>query len=315
MSSINPNPSPRPAPAAGAASPSSAPASPTPAPSVLGTDQVSFSASTSPAADAVGPTLVNMPNPEANTVPFASAGAVSMPTPPSLPATPTPAPPPPSPAPPPPPPVPAPASSTPITQDNTWSLWGDPHAVTGDGLKFDNTLVGDFVTLRSRSGDLMVQNRQEHLAGNDKVTYNTAVAIAMAYGGKTDTVTYDARSGKLTLNGQAMPVKDTFLPTGGLIHAGADGKISVITPEGDSLVIAPSSDPAPHVDLSGTISPARAQGEVSGAVGYFDGQGDQKQDLTLPDGTVAPDVASFLPKWTVSAVQTPDILPGTPPTS
>ncbi|HEY9723211.1 MAG TPA: hypothetical protein V6D47_14470, partial [Oscillatoriaceae cyanobacterium] len=65
-------------------------------------------------------------------------------------------------------PAPAPTNAWPVgdaplnDNERSFSSVGDPHETTGDGTKFDNELTGDFVKLKSASGDFQLETRQEH---------------------------------------------------------------------------------------------------------------------------------------------------------
>jgi hypothetical protein len=84
----------------------------------------------------------------------------------------------------------APAGPQPILpiDRRAFRLWGDPHAVAGDGRHFDNELVGTLTQLKSASGDFELQTTQAHPPGKKNVTLNTSAALKF---GK-DVVTFDA---------------------------------------------------------------------------------------------------------------------------
>ena len=56
---------------------------------------------------------------------------------------------------------------------------GDPHMTTLDGLHYDFQGAGEFTLLRSDSGDLEIQARQEPWLRSDRATVNTQIAIGV----------------------------------------------------------------------------------------------------------------------------------------
>ena len=229
----------------------------------------------------------------------------------------------PEPPPPPPPvvaqpepdPLPAPPEPGAPTYTEQWSdtitggtfeSWGDPHEVSGDGLKFDNYKIGTFVAFRSAEGDLELQKRQARL--NDKETGIFNVEASLTVG--TNQIAYAAGSNSLTINGQRKSVKpgETYtLPDGTKVTIGfaknrkgekqeGQPSISIHSPKGDRITL---QDQGNYLNFEGAISSRRASGSVFGSLGTFDSDSNPHNDMRFPDGTVTKDVEAFLEAWRV----------------
>jgi hypothetical protein len=164
--------------------------------------------------------------------------------------------------------------------------WGDPHEVTGDGLKFDNMLTGTFTAFKSASGDLELQKYQEkdeqgRWAG---ATLNKAAGIKVG----ENTVSYDIRGDQLSINGKKVstaPGSSYALPGGGNVSVGKDGNITVNTPQDDKITIEKRDG---YIDFAGEVSKSRPSGSVFGSLGMFDADTDPTNDLRRPDGSIFP---------------------------
>lgn len=174
----------------------------------------------------------------------------------------------------------------PPIEGGTFRSWGDPHEVTGDGLKFDNMLTGTFTAFKSASGDLELQKYQEkddhgRWAG---ATLNKAAGIKVG----ENTVSYDIRGDQLSINGKKVsttPGSVFSLPGGGNVSVGKDGNITVNTPVGDTITIEKRDG---YIDFRGEISSSRPSGSVFGSLGTFDEDTDPTNDLRRPDGSIFP---------------------------
>lgn len=172
--------------------------------------------------------------------------------------------------------------------------WGDPHEVSGDGLKFDNMGIGYYTALKSASGDLMVTKRHEQVPGLGAVgsTVNTEAAVKVG----DDVVKYDTKIDKLYINDQEVALKEgevRNLPGGGKVEKHGN-KISVTSPKGDVVTFV---DQGKYMDLEGKIAASRKDGEVIGSLGRFDADTDASNDLVKPDGTRAASVDDFIKSW------------------
>lgn len=188
----------------------------------------------------------------------------------------------------------------------TFESWGDPHEVSGDGLKFDNYKIGTFVAFKSVEGDLELRKRQARL--NDKETGIFNVEASLTVG--KNQIGYTAGSNTLTINGQRKSVKpgETYtLPDGTQVSIGVaknrkgekqEGQpsITIRSPKGDRVTL---QDQGKYLNFEGEISSRRASGSVFGSLGTFDSDTNKHNDMRLPDGTVTADVEAFLEAWRV----------------
>ena len=168
----------------------------------------------------------------------------------------------------------------------TFRSHGDPHEVSGDGLKFDNYLTGTFTAFQSTSGDLVLQKFQEK---DDKgrwagATLNKAAGIKVG----DNTVSYDIRGDELTINGAKVSTKpgsSYALPDGGSVSIATNGDITVNSAIGDKITVEKRDG---YIDFRGEISASRPGGSVFGSLGAFDEDTDPTNDLIRPDGTAFP---------------------------
>ncbi len=204
-------------------------------------------------------------------------------------------------------PKPEPPPVKPI-EGQTFKSWGDPHEITGDGLKFDNQLLGDFVALRSKSGDFELQKRHEHVSGHsDGVTFNTEAALKT----NGNTIHFDSQHNALTINGTKANLADgqtVAMPGGGSVTRNGNN-YTITTAQGDSVTFI---DQGNYMDIEGKMSASRGDGEIMGSLGRMDADSDASNDLVLPDGTLAKDVQQFLEAWRVGGPGsgTPKLIPG-----
>lgn len=181
-----------------------------------------------------------------------------------------------------------------------FSSTGDPHEVTGDGNTFDNQKVGDFIKIRSKTGDLVLQSRQTASPDNSDVKYNTAIALKV----EGEVITYDAKDDdKIKINGKEYRLKPGFfltLPHGaGKLTRDDNGDFRIETKDSDVINLKRKLDGMPHLDISGNISSFRRDGEVRGSLGAFDTDKNAANDLVGRDGKAIKDVNQFLEEWRV----------------
>ena len=188
----------------------------------------------------------------------------------------------------------------------SFESWGDPHEVSGDGLKFDNYKIGTFVAFRSESGDLELQKRQARL--NDKETGIFNVEAGLKVG--ANRISYDAASDTLTINGKKQAVKpgtQYTLADGTRVKIGVakdhkgemlkgNAAIQIDSPMGDRITI---HDQGKYLNFAGSISEKRPDASVYGSLGTFDADTDKNNDMRLPSGQVTQDVDRFLEAWRV----------------
>lgn len=196
-----------------------------------------------------------------------------------------------------------------------FSSVGDPHETTGDGLKFDNMKHGDFVKLKSVSNDFVLQTRQKPYVKNPEATVNTAAGVKLG----EDKAFYDGETNTLTVNGEKVsmtPTRTINLKDGGKIQI-SDNGLRLTSPQGDAVNIVRH---ASYIDVTGTISEFRQDGEIRGSLGAFDSDNDRDNELmgrfgTKPIGNPSNpyDRDDFLEEWRVRPYE--DDLMGPDPTN
>jgi VCBS repeat-containing protein len=171
--------------------------------------------------------------------------------------------------------------------------WGDPHEVTFDGYRYDLQAAGEFTLVKSASGDLNIQVRQEPVTvpwGGKWVSVNTAAATLV-----------DGRRVGLYVN-EPIPLKidgvATDLANGTSLTLGAgrierhQDRYTIIYPSGDRLDVGLYAHSVIGKYLNTRIYLADGrEGEIAGLLG--NNNGDSSDDLTLPDGTVLTQPLSF----------------------
>lgn len=169
----------------------------------------------------------------------------------------------------------------PPIKNTSFSYWGDPHAVTSDGLTFNNELTGTFTLLKSTSGDLEVQTTQGPDASGrwPGATLNHQVAVQSG----SDVVKFDINNpNSITIDGKTVPLGDSLLPGGGAIHVSGN-QIFVNTAKGDVITITKQDG---YLDIGGNVASTRPEGSVSGLLGVFD-DGNGTNEL-VPRGSSTP---------------------------
>lgn len=172
--------------------------------------------------------------------------------------------------------------------------WGDPHFVSGDGRKWDNMNIGTVSLFKSDKGDLELQSNQQKVEGLGAVGSTVNVGAALRVG--ENVVRYDAQADKLFVNDKEVSVaegKAFDLPGGGKIER-KGANLEVTSPKGDLIRF---EDKGKYMDLSGSLSATREDGEVTGALGRFDADTNADNDLVMPDGTMAKSVEEFNNAW------------------
>ncbi len=164
---------------------------------------------------------------------------------------------------------------------------GDPHIVSFDGVAYDFQAAGEFILTRepTANGSLVVQARQEPLAGSDSITRNTAVATIV----DNQTVIIDATDETpLQVNGSRVELSqsDTHAVGNGTITRN-DNSLTITYPGTDNE--ATLGDEYLTVDLYGSridielnLDPERDR-PVEGVFGPADGN--ITNDISLPNGT------------------------------
>lgn len=148
---------------------------------------------------------------------------------------------------------------------------GDPHMTSWDGLFFDFQAVGEYLLARSRSGDLVIQARQEPLRTNKNVTVNTQFALRV---GRTrvnvEKPDVPGTPLEVRVDGRpvALPAGTTQALSGGSLVRDADGRVVATWQDGSEFSM--RSVGRWGIAASAQLAPGRA-GTVSGVLGRFDG--------------------------------------------
>ena len=145
---------------------------------------------------------------------------------------------------------------------------GDPHIRTADGSRYDMMAVGEFVWARTDSGDLVVQIRQQPLAGTRTISMNTAIAI-LVDGDKLEFAP-PATSGDpvaMSAVGAVIPPVGTFQLAGGT-RVMRTPTLTTVTAK-DSTEFWIRMNPS-GLDIVGAF-PDALKGKVHGLVGPFTG--------------------------------------------
>lgn len=179
----------------------------------------------------------------------------------------------------------------------TFKSWGDPHEEGGNGVKFDNTYAGTFLALQTLTKDFIIQKNQG-ASRNGKwagKTVNDAVAIKS----NCDVFLHYLDNDRSFLNQDPVsftPGRAVTAPKGMTIVRNGD-VFTVATPQGDTVVIRRRERGA-YLDLEGTVAGNRVVHEVQGSLGTYN-NGSHADAMRLRDGTVAPDLTTFLRNWAV----------------
>ncbi|HIK12189.1 MAG TPA: FG-GAP repeat protein [Oscillatoriaceae cyanobacterium M33_DOE_052] len=150
---------------------------------------------------------------------------------------------------------------------------GDPHLVTLDGLRYDFQSAGEFILLKSTSGDLEVQVRQKPI--NDSVSVNTAVATKID---DKRVAFYLNENQPLLIDGQPTNITEgSYINVGsGRIYREGTTYTVVLNSAGEQLVVS-------NVDVNIFLAEGR-EGKVFGLGGNNNGKTDD--DIALRDGTI-----------------------------
>jgi PKD repeat protein len=168
---------------------------------------------------------------------------------------------------------------------------GDPHIVSFDGVAYDFHAAGEFILAREPTAtandtdSLIVQARQEPLAGSDSITQNTAVATVVdnqtVIIDVTDTIPLQIDGSRVELNrSETVAVGNGTITRSGntltITYPGADDETTL----GDEyLTVDLYSN---RVDIELNLDPERDR-PVEGVFGPADGN--VTNDIGLPNGT------------------------------
>ncbi len=156
---------------------------------------------------------------------------------------------------------------------------GDPHLTSLDGLRFDFQAAGEFVLLRSNSGDMEVQARQEPWKFVRTITINTQLGFRIA--GRRVTVT-PGKTMELDVNGVPQRVTPgSPLTLGAATIAASDADLLLTWPDGSTADVQPVGLWGVAVTID--LAPGRVN-KVKGLLGDFDHS--PLNDLTARNGAV-----------------------------
>ena len=174
---------------------------------------------------------------------------------------------------------------------------GDPHLTSLDGLHYDFQAAGEYVLVRSRSGDLEIQARQEPYEDSTRVTVNTQ--IAMKVGGRRVTVVPGSTKDSppvVRIDGAPNPVLPGAPVSvgGGSVARDANeiGDVDIAWPDGSHVVVRPVGrwGVAARIDLA-----EERANQVNGLLGDFDGN--PRNDLASRAGKRISYTATATSNW------------------
>ena len=171
------------------------------------------------------------------------------------------------------------------------SSGGDPHFFTYDGLCYHNQFIGEFVLTREiGAAGFEVQTRQGRLSGSSPcVTFNTAVALRL----DENIVEYRAASNELLVDGALVTLEEgasLTLSGGGFVERAG----GILCHDALQRATVRANDRGSYINIIATI-PCAMQGTMEGLFGNYDG--DVSNEFLLRDGSIAPDVATFMDDW------------------
>ncbi|MEG3931156.1 VWD domain-containing protein [Microcoleus sp. T3_B1] len=174
--------------------------------------------------------------------------------------------------------------------ENRGSTWGEPHLVTIDGLSYDFQTAGEFMLLKSESGDLEVQTRQEPFR-NEPVSINTAIATKIdgqriTIFRKPEQQTPNTPNQQVFINDQPTQIADnSYLSVGqGRIYHQGD-QYTIVYPSGDQIDIdtQASFKGINYLDINIYLTKER-EDKITGLFGNNNNK--QEDDIALRDGTI-----------------------------
>jgi hypothetical protein len=157
---------------------------------------------------------------------------------------------------------------------------GDPHLVNLDSEYYDFQAVGEFIALKTDSGDLVVQVRSQPVAQSRTIAINQAAAISAA-GDRVLVNISESRDLDVTVNGSALAATANLILPHDAQLARTPGELSVRLPDGSAALI--SVNPL-GLDIRATLPDSRRT-HVQGLLGPF-GNAGGTPDLRSRDGTV-----------------------------
>jgi len=149
---------------------------------------------------------------------------------------------------------------------------GDPHLTSFDGHSFNFQAGGEFTLVRSDSGDLEVQARQEPLRrpdGHENTTISVNTAVAIQAGTDRVGIYQHPDRPELRINGQVVAPREAQQLSGGVRIQPDQGGYQLVWPDGSTVWVLPTGSYGLNVMI--TAAPGR-KATMRGLLGPFTGQ-------------------------------------------
>jgi hypothetical protein len=174
-------------------------------------------------------------------------------------------------------------------EGRTFKTQGDPLVRTGDGLWFGVHEPGKYVSLKSASGDFLME--QEITKTKDGRKYNTAMGFKLG----DNQIAIDTNDGNgpgsMTINGQKYDLKfaahGITLPDGGKVtYDPKSNQVKIAGADGDEITVKRFKNAAgvEYLNADVTLSEKRPSGSVHGLLGSLDADTDATNDTRGRDG-------------------------------
>lgn len=176
-------------------------------------------------------------------------------------------------------------------QGRTFKTQGDPLVRTSDGMWFGVHQPGKYVSLKSVSGDFLME--QEISKTKDGRLYNTAMGFKLD--GNTIAIKTNGGNGPntMTINGKTYDLKfaahGITLPGGGKVtYDPKTSKVNITSAGGDQITVnrVNNAKGVNYLNAEVTLSEKRPAGSVSGLLGSLDADNDAKNDTRDRQGNV-----------------------------
>jgi hypothetical protein len=179
---------------------------------------------------------------------------------------------------------------------------------TGDGMQFSINQPGVYTSLKSQSGDFMMQ--QKVGITKDKRHYNTALGFQLG----RSVIKFDSSNGTnpatMSINGKAVTLGfqkfSTRLDDGTTVsYDPASNKVSMRSAAGDEVVVHRAWNAAKthYLNAEVTLSEKRPAKSVFGVLGTLDAGSDAADDARMRDGSLFKGAIGSLWKTPESFVQ------------
>lgn len=187
-------------------------------------------------------------------------------------------------------PEPQPEPARPIpAEGRTFKTQGDPLVRTGDGMWFGVHEPGKYVSLKSASGDFMME--QEISRTRDGRKYNTGMGFKLG----DNQIAIDTNGGdgpgSMTINGRKYDLKFAAhgidLPDGGRVtYDPRSNQVKIAGADGDEITVKRYKNAAgvEYLNADVTLSENRPSGSVHGLLGSLDADTDATNDTRGRDG-------------------------------